>query len=97
MNFLRFVSIMTLVALVTSMAGYAQDASQLETIPQRLARVGESLTSGPSIPSGVGPDMAEVLRQAELIVRGTIGSPTKAYLSKDQRDIYTPLKFPAIK
>lgn len=34
--------------------------------------------------------MAEILRRTELIVRGTIGSPEKAYLSKDQTDIACP-------
>lgn len=88
MKLLRLVSIMMLAALVTSMASYAQDAAQLETIPQTLARVGESLTDRLTIPSGTA-DMAEILRQTELIARGTIGSPSKAYLSTDQRAIYT--------
>jgi hypothetical protein len=94
MNCRRLVSIMALAALVTSIASYAQDAPQWETIPQTLARAGESLTDRPSIPSGIA-DMAEVLRQTELIVRGTIGSPSKAYLSKDERSIYTD--YPLIK
>jgi TonB family protein len=68
--------------------------AQLETIPQTLARVGESLTSSPSIPSGI-VDMDDVLSETELIVRGRIGSPRKAYLSPDQRDIYTD--YPLIK
>src|SRR5258708_3333775 len=90
----RLVSMTALAALVVSMASHAQDAPQLETIPQRLARVGESLTDRPSVPSGIA-DMAVVLRETELIVRGTIGAPTKAYLSKDQRSIYTD--YPLIK
>jgi hypothetical protein len=94
MNCRRLVSMMALAALVTSMVSYAQDAPQLETIPQTLARVGESLTSRPTIPSGI-VDMALVLRETELIVRGTIGSPTKAYLSEDQRSIYTD--YPLVK
>jgi hypothetical protein len=94
MSCLHLASIMALAALVTSTTSYAQDAPHLETIPETLARVGESLTSRPSIPSGIA-DMAEILRQTELIVRGSIGSPTKAYLSKDQRDIYTD--YPLIK
>src|SRR5206468_6061364 len=52
MNCRRLVSMMALVALVTSVVSYAQDAPQLETIPQTLARGGESLTSRPTIPSG---------------------------------------------
>jgi hypothetical protein len=94
MSFLRPVLIMAVAVVVTSLASYAQDAPQLETIPQTLARVGESLTDRPSIPSGIA-EMAQVLRQTELIVRGTIGSPTKAYLSKDQMAIYTD--YPLIK
>src|SRR5262245_2506721 len=93
----HIVSIVPLVVFVMNMASYAQESPQLETIPQRLARVGESLTSRPSTPSGVA-DMADVLKQTELIVRGTIGPPTKAYLSKDQRAIYTdyPLVKPVV-
>lgn len=90
---LRLVSILVLV-IVTSIASYAQDPLQLETIPQTLLRVGESLTDRLTMPSG-DSDMTEVLRQTELIVRGTIGLPTKAYLSKDQTTIYTD--YPLIK
>lgn len=39
--------------------------------------------------------MALLLRETELIVRGTIGAPTKAYLSSDERSIYTD--YPLVK
>jgi hypothetical protein len=83
-----FIGIVVLVSISTIMPTYAQDMARLETIPQRLARVGQSLTSQPTIPSGTA-SVADLLREAELIVRGTIGSPTKAYLSKDETQIYT--------
>jgi hypothetical protein len=61
---------------------HAQD----ETIPQALARgaTGSMRTE----PSGQGPTINEVLLEADLIVRGTVGA-SASYLSVDQRDVYT--------
>jgi len=94
MDLSRSLLIMALAVVATATTSSAQGAPQLETIPQTLARVGESLTDRPSIPSGIA-DMALVLRETELIVRGTIGSPTKAYLSSDARSIHTD--YPLVK
>lgn len=94
MDLSRSLSIMALAVVATATTSSAQGAPQLETIPQMLARVGKSLTSSPSTPSGI-TDMDRVLRETELIVRGTIGSPTQAYLSEDQRSLYTD--YPLVK
>jgi hypothetical protein len=87
--------IMALGVLATATIGYAQDFRS--TIPEALARAGESLSRHTTTPSGVAPDMSEILQDTDVIVRGTIGQPT-TYLSKDQRDLYTdyPLINPTV-
>jgi hypothetical protein len=61
----------------------------VETIPQRLARTGTSLTSGPSVPSGVAPSLDRLLQDTDLIVRGVVGTAPRSYLSDDQTEVLT--------
>jgi hypothetical protein len=63
-------------------------ALQQLTIPEWLAKAGESLRRVSQVPSGVPPAVAEVLDQTDVIVAGTLGEP-HSYLSEDQREVYT--------
>lgn len=69
--------------------------AQLATIPQQLARVGESLHGGPSIPSGPSPTIERILAHTDLIVRAVVGHP-RSYLSDDQMDVQTDYLFDAV-
>jgi hypothetical protein len=70
--------------------------AQLQTIPEMLRTAGESMSGGPTIPSGVAPTLDRVLADTDMIVTGVVGQP-RSYLSDDQRDVYTdyPLSNPA--
>ena len=57
-----------------------------ETIPQALARGATGRVTTPG--SGNPPSIESVLRETDLIVRGTVGEP-RSYLSDDERDVYT--------
>jgi hypothetical protein len=69
-------------------------ASQ-ETIPDRVARGIKGEHRG--TPSGHRPPVSEVVRHADLIVRGIIGEP-RSYLSADLTEVLTdyPLQNPVI-
>lgn len=71
-----------LVALLTSIHG------QLLTIPEELSRVGKSLSSGPTLPSGPTPAVNQILAITDIIVKGVLGNPT-SYLSDDQMEVYS--------
>jgi len=62
--------------------------AQQETIPERLSRLGRSISSGPSIPSGLGPTLDHILADTDTIVMGVVGEP-RSYLSDDQMAVYT--------
>jgi hypothetical protein len=72
-------------------------SAQLITIPEQLMRAGESLASGPAIPSGPPPSIDRVLNETGMIVRGVVGEP-RSYLSDDKLEIYSdyPLRTPTI-
>jgi hypothetical protein len=57
-----------------------------ETIPQAVARgaTGRITTA----PSGKPPDMDDILRDVDVVVRGVVGEP-RSFLSEDKRDVYT--------
>jgi hypothetical protein len=61
--------------------------AQLPTIPELLASQGSSRRIT-GIPSGQAPTVDELLKQTDIVVRGTVGAPT-TFLSDDQRDVYT--------
>lgn len=67
------------------------------TIPEKLAEAGKSLIAGTTVPSGPPPSVQEIIRGTDTLVRGIIG-PGRAYLSEDQREIYTdyPIEKPLI-
>jgi len=73
------------ICVVAMLAGVAVIA-QVETIPQAMARGATRRFS--SAPSGKAPTMSELVRKADLVVRGTVGTPT-AYLSDDNMDVYS--------
>jgi hypothetical protein len=77
---------MALAVLGTVTTSYAQDPRS--TIPDALAQAGVSLSRHTTTPSGVAPDITRILRDTDVIVRGTIGPP-RTYLSKDEKDLYT--------
>ena len=60
--------------------------AQGETIPQAMARGATGRFR--SAPSGKAPTMSELVREADLVVRGTVGTPT-AYLSDDNMNVYS--------
>lgn len=57
-----------------------------ETIPEALARGASGRTR--SAPSGVSPSIADIVADADIVVRGIIGE-SRSYLSDDQRNVYT--------
>ena len=59
---------------------------QRQTIPQAVASGARGRTR--TAPSGRPPDVAEVLRQTNVIVRGIVGQPISR-LSDDEFDVYT--------
>lgn len=61
---------------------------QTSTIPDRLRAAGTSLVGQTGVPSGPPPAFVEILRDADIIVRGFVGNPT-SYLSEDQREVLT--------
>ena len=60
--------------------------SQRETVPQAIARGATGRVR--SAPSGLVPSLVDLLRNTDLIVRGTVGEG-RAYLSEDHLDVYT--------
>jgi hypothetical protein len=62
--------------------------AQRTTIPEALAAAGTSLQRFATVPSGISPPTAEVLRDADTVVRGVIGD-AHSRLSDDQRDVET--------
>lgn len=88
-------TLMTLLILLLSVAMRAQVDRQ--TIPEILARGGESTSGMSMIPSGLAPTMTAVLADTDVIVRGIVGEP-RSYLSDDQFDILTdyPILNPVI-
>ncbi|HXG89981.1 MAG TPA: hypothetical protein VNJ02_16760 [Vicinamibacterales bacterium] len=77
----RWLSILAMVVFASAVVD-----TQRETIPEAVARgsTGRIRTA----PSGLAPAMTEILRDTDMVVRGTIGKP-RSYLSEDQRDVYT--------
>ncbi|HKY21177.1 MAG TPA: hypothetical protein VJM31_08160 [Vicinamibacterales bacterium] len=57
-----------------------------QTIPEIVAREDQSLGRTVEIETGPPPSIESVVQQAELIVRGVIGTP-KSYLSDDQMEV----------
>ena len=62
-------------------------AQKGQTIPEIIASGGGWI--GPSVPSGAGPSMNDVLNQADAIVRGVVGKALPSYMSEDEREVYT--------
>ena len=60
--------------------------AQRETIPEALARGSSGRVR--TAPSGHPPDIADLLRDTDIVVRGIVGE-ARSYLSDDQRDVYT--------
>ena len=89
----RFIAILISAVFVTPAFTAAQP--QRLTIPQALARGWTGWISGE--PSGQLPTISDIVADADLIVRGIVGTPT-SYLSDDERDVYTdyPLSNPVI-
>ena len=71
-----------LAAVLTNGAVHAQG----ETIPQAVAR--GATTRFATRPSGRPPALADILRDTDLVVRGTVGDAV-ARLSDDEQDVYT--------
>ena len=73
--------------------------AQLLTIPEALARAGVDLAGGPGLGSGALGDVkstecfrrstARLLADTDTVVSGRVGQPGSAYLSDDQREVYT--------
>lgn len=82
--FTRLVTVLVVGVLFTSAGANAQ--SERLTIPQALARgwTGWTTVAG----SGQVPTISDVVTDADLIVRGIVGTPI-SYLSDDERDVYT--------
>src|ERR1700741_1556504 len=76
----------TVTILTLTATTFAQQ--QRGTIPETLSRVGRSVTEASTVPSGLPPTIADVLKDAEVIAKGIVGQP-RTYLSDDQTDIYT--------
>jgi hypothetical protein len=83
-------------ALLATLLTAELKAQATPTIPEIVSRGWGWV--GPSKPSGTGPDMHDVLRRTDTIVRGIIGQPLPSYLSRDQREVYTdyPVRSPWI-
>ena len=75
-----------IVVLLMETSAFAQ--AERPTIPDVLARAGESLSGVSFVPSGPTPTVADILEDTDIIVRGVVGEP-RSYLSEDQRDVYT--------
>jgi hypothetical protein len=60
--------------------------AQQGTIPELVADGSFNRTR--SAPSGKSPTLEEILKAADLVVRGTVGE-SRSYLSSDKRDVYT--------
>jgi hypothetical protein len=58
------------------------------TIPELVTQAGKSLAGMRLVPSGTPPTVVDVLRDTDLIVRGTLGK-SHSYLSPDQREVLT--------
>jgi hypothetical protein len=82
----RLIGVLLASLLVGACTIVAQAQSQGETIPEAIARGASGRTS--TAHSGKSPTVSEILADAELVVRGTVGEP-RSYLSSDKRDVYT--------
>jgi hypothetical protein len=74
--------------MLLSIAIATKAHAQLLTVPQALARAGESLSGGQTSPSGPLPTLDRILLKTDLIVSGVIGE-SRSYLSDDQMDVRT--------
>ena len=83
-----FRSSLTLSSVVLVLLIGSLESAQLATIPEQLARAGQSLASGASMPSGLPPFVDDVLMDTDVVVRGTVTQP-QSYLSEDQLQVYT--------
>jgi len=93
---MSFVDVRWLCALLSAAAVGAAQSRPL-TIPEALAKAGSSLSSGPTVGSGLPPSLDTVLQETDLIVRGVVGLPV-SYLSDDQTEVLTdyPLVAPNV-
>jgi hypothetical protein len=78
-----FVEVAILAAAIMPTVVFGQTP---ETVPEALAR--GATGSVRSAPSGMVPSIEDVLRETELVVRGTVGE-SRSYLSEDAQNVYT--------
>src|ERR1700746_256174 len=88
----------TVVVTLLVLGGSTVVAQQL-TIPQALARAGVDLGGGAGVGSGILGDVnsteyferytRELIADTDTLITGTVGQPGNAYLSEDQREVYT--------
>jgi hypothetical protein len=78
------VSALMLFAIALATTAHAQ----VRTVPQALARAGESLHGSRTSPSGPLPTLDRILLKTDLVVSGVIGE-SRSYLSDDQMDVRT--------
>jgi hypothetical protein len=86
-NMLKTCAALTLACVLISSIAFAQEQQRL-TIPEALQQAGKSVVGMQSVPSGPVPSVADVLKDADTIVRGTV-TGSRSFLSDDQRDVYT--------
>jgi hypothetical protein len=84
---LRTQQCLSIMAVVCGLPVVVTIGQTRPTIPQIVASGGGWI--GPTRPSGVGPDVSTLLGITDAIVKGLVGTPLPAYLSADERDVYT--------
>ena len=80
------VNILAVAILAVAILLPAASHAQGDTIPERLAQGSMGRTTGSG--SGHPPSITKLLSETDMVVRGIVGKP-RAYLSDDQRDVYT--------
>jgi hypothetical protein len=77
-------------AFILTAAGFLALASRIsaQTIPELIQEANHSLGQTVEIETGPPPSVESVLKDAKLIVRGTIGTPI-SYLSEDKTKVYS--------
>lgn len=89
------VALLALVSVVVTSCRTVEAQPRQETIPEAMARGATGRTA--TAPSGKSPTIAELLREADIVVRGIVGEP-RSYLSEDKLNVYTdyPLVHPVV-